>query len=61
MERDRLTVPIHEKNYAGGTFDTEACKYVLDPLKLMFLDYEGRFCHLVCMPFGMTEGSVYSW
>lgn len=56
MKGDRLTIAVDQEYNPCGALDTEPCQDDLDPVELVFLYYEGRFCHLVCLPEGTTEG-----
>lgn len=56
MKGDRLAVTVDQKDNPCGALDTEPRQDDLDPMELVFLYYEGRFCHLVCLPEGTTEG-----
>jgi hypothetical protein len=42
-----LTISVNEENYPGGTFDAQTGEDRFHSLELLFLNYEGRLCHLL--------------
>src|SRR5262245_19606347 len=57
MNSYRLSVPVDEENNPCSGFDTKPDQHSFYPLELLFVYYNGRFCHEIFLSLYLREAN----